>query len=196
MQRKEVDRARDFGLMLEQSRTAAGKSRKFMAQALGRSVATIQNWESGIGEPGYRTLEKWFAACGQDMGRYIMEYHHPGFLEKSSDDDVVKMRDILHWYVNAHFTEEDIRRTYFCIFGKTGSSWREQLNMIVADNHCSMRARVTVAQTVYDNFCMEKARGELVNTDEVMPDLDTLKKAVMDGRKSACDGVDSYATGK
>ena len=70
----DVDRARAFGLMLERSRIDAGKSRKYMAQALGKSINTIQNWESGIGEPGYRTLEKWFDALGLELGRYLMDY--------------------------------------------------------------------------------------------------------------------------
>ena len=34
----ESDRARDFGLMLEKSRTEAGKSRKYMAEKLGKSA--------------------------------------------------------------------------------------------------------------------------------------------------------------
>ena len=189
----EVDKARAFGLMLEKSRTDAGKSRKYMAQALGKSINTIQNWEAGIGEPGYRTLERWFEALGQDFGRYIMEYRHPGiFSDNSSSEDVNALKEKLHRYVDTHFTETDIRRVYFCIFGNTGSSWREQLNMMVANNHCSMRARVNVAQTVYDNFLMESARGELVNLDEIMPDLESLSRVVNNGRKSACDGKDSY----
>lgn len=192
----EADRARAFGLMLEKSRTDAGKSRKYMAQALGKSINTIQNWEAGIGEPGYRTLERWFEALGLDLGRYLMEYKHPGIFTRSTDDDVIGMRRKLHQYVKTHFTDTDIRRAYFCIFGNTGSSWREQLNMVVADNHCSMRARVNVAQTVYDNFLMESARGELVNESEIMPDIESLSKVVENGRRSACDGVDSYFTGK
>ena len=68
--------------------------------------------------------------------------------------------------------------------------------MIVADNHCSMRSRVNVAQTVYDNFLMESARGELVNEGVFMPDIESLSKVVENGRKSACDGVDSYIIGK
>lgn len=31
---------------------------------------------------------------------------------------------------------------------------------------------------------------------EIMPDIESLSKVVENGRKSACDGVDSYITGK
>lgn len=192
----EADRARAFGLMLEKSRTDAGKSRKYMAQALGKSINTIQNWEAGIGEPGYRTLERWFEVLGLNLGRYLVEYKNPGTISHSTDGKVASMREQIHHYVDTYFTDTDIRRAYFCIFGNTGSSWREQLNMIVADNHCSMRSRVNVAQTVYDNFLMESARGELVNEGEIMPDIESLSKVVENGRKSACDGVDSYIIGK
>lgn len=192
----EVDKARAFGLMLEKSRADAGKSRKYMAQALGKSINTIQNWEAGIGEPGYRTLERWFEVLGLNLGRYLVEYNNPGTISHSTDGNIASMREQIHHYVDTYFTDTDIRLAYFCIFGNTGSSWREQLNMIVADNHCSMRSRVNVAQTVYDNFLMESARGELVNEGEIMPDIESLSKVVENGRKSACDGVDSYITGK
>lgn len=190
----ESEKALAFGRMLEKSRIDAGKSRKYMAKALGKSINTIHNWESGIGEPGYRMLEKWFAALGLNMGRYIMEYRWPSmFDDPGTATDVEQLRQKLHQYVDTHFTARDIQQAYFCLFGNTGSSWREQLNMIVADNHCSMRSRVNVAQLVYDNFRMESARGELVNTEGVMPDLESLHRAVSSGRKSACDGMDSYA---
>ena len=56
----EIEKAQNFGNMLAKSRTDAGKTRKQMAQALGKSVTTIQNWESGVGEPGTEHLRSGF----------------------------------------------------------------------------------------------------------------------------------------
>ena len=113
----EADRARAFGLMLEKSRADAGKSRKYMAQALGKSINTIQNWEAGIGEPGYRTLERWFEVLGLNLGRYLVEYNNPGTISHSTDGNIASMREQIHHYVDTYFTDTDIRRAYFCIFG-------------------------------------------------------------------------------
>ena len=72
----DLENAQRFGAMLAKSRTDAGQTQKYMAQALGKSVNTIQNWESGVGEPGYRTLEKWFDALGINMELYILNYKY------------------------------------------------------------------------------------------------------------------------
>lgn len=106
----EIERAQNFGNMLAKSRTDAGKTRKQMAQALGKSVTTIQNWESGIGEPGYRTLEKWFSVLGLNMEKYILSYRYPDkFLTIEKDAEIEKMVDCIHAYINANYTERDIR---------------------------------------------------------------------------------------
>lgn len=189
----EIERTQNFGNMLAKSRTDAGKTRKQMAQALGKSVTTIQNWESGIGEPGYRTLEKWFSVLGLNMEKYILSYRYPDkFLTFDKDTEIEKMVDCIHAYINTNYTERDIRQMAYCMFGDTGSSWHEQLNMLTANNHCSMRSRVNICQAVYDNFLMEKARGELVNEDNIMPDLASLNIALQRGREAACENKNGY----
>ena len=97
----EIERAQNFGNMLAKSRTDAGKTRKQMAQALGKSVTTIQNWESGIGEPGYRTLEKWFSVLGLNMEKYILSYRYPDKFLTVDNTEIEKMVDCIHAYINA-----------------------------------------------------------------------------------------------
>ena len=46
----EAEKSQIFGNMLAKSRNDAGKTQRYMAQALQKSVNTIQNWESGISE--------------------------------------------------------------------------------------------------------------------------------------------------
>lgn len=102
------------------------------------------------------------------------------------------MVDCIHAYINTSYTERDIRQMAYCMFGDTGSSWHEQLNMLTANNHCSMRSRVNICQAVYDNFLMEKARGELANEDNIMPDLASLNIALQRGREAACESKNGY----
>ena len=106
--------------------------------------------------------------------------------------EIEKMVDCIHAYINTSYTERDIRQMAYCMFGDTGSSWHEQLNMLTANNHCSMRSRVNICQAVYDNFLMEKARGELANEDNIMPDLASLNIALQRGREAACESKNGY----
>lgn len=187
----DLENAQRFGAMLAKSRTDAGKTQKYMAQALGKSVNTIQNWESGVGEPGYRTLEKWFDALGINMELYILNYKYRNHFDMQ-DSNIQKIKDCVHTYINNQCSERDIRQLAFCMFGNTGSSFHEQLNMLTANNHCTMRSRVNVCQLIMDNFTMEQAHEELVRSDQVMPDVETLKNALTKGRSAAYAGENGY----
>lgn len=127
------------------------------------------------------------------MEKYILSYRYPDkFLTFDKDTEIEKMVDCIHAYINTNYTERDIRQMAYCMFGDTGSSWHEQLNMLTANNHCSMRSRVNICQAVYDNFLMEKARGELANEDNIMPDLASLNIALQRGREAACESKNGY----
>lgn len=80
----------------------------------------------------------------------------------------------------------------YCMFGKSGSPWHAQMNMLTANNHCTMRSRVNVAQIIIDNFKVEEARGELINTEHVMPDMDALALAADAGRIASYNGANGY----
>ena len=126
------------------------------------------------------------------MEKYILNYRYPDKFLTVDNTEIEKMVDCIHAYINTNYTERDIRQMAYCMFGDTGSSWHEQLNMLTANNHCSMRSRVNICQAVYDNFLMEKARGELVNEDNIMPDLASLNIALQRGREAACESKNGY----
>ena len=126
------------------------------------------------------------------MEKYILSYRYPDKFLTVDNTEIEKMVDCIHAYINTNYTERDIRQMAYCMFGDTGSSWHEQLNMLTANNHCSMRSRVNICQAVYDNFLMEKARGELVNEDNTMPDLASLNIALQRGREAACESKNGY----
>ena len=64
--------------------------------------------------------------------------------------------------------------------------------MITAHNHIPIRARVNVAQMIYDTYQIEKAQGNLVGTDHIMPDEENLLEAIKKGKQSAIDGKNGY----
>ena len=184
--------------MLVKSRMDAGLSQQQLAKALGMSVKTISNWEKGYGAPDAVTQMQWFDVCGLNELPYLLAKNYPEtYANLSVNSDFKEIRAGVIKYIQEISDEQEIRQLAFCIMGNTGSSWKQQLNMLTAHNHCTMRSRVAVAQTVYDNYSIEEIKGELVCTESIKPDMDALKAATNQGRDAIYNGHDGYAfTGK
>lgn len=188
----EAERSQMFGNMLAKSRNDVGKTQRYMAQALQRSVNTIQNWEAGISEPGYRTLEKWFDTLGLNMDSYILEYKYREFTDAIDKTDLDAIKKCIYLYIDTQFSDRDFLQLAYCMFGNTGSSWHEQLNMLTAHNHCTMKSRVNVCRLVLDSYLMEYERGELIGTGQIAPDIETLAVALEKGKRAASGNQNGY----
>lgn len=187
-----LDKAQRFGLMLASARIDAGATQKTMAKALGRSVATIQNWEAGIGCPDYIELEDWFTALGLNMSRYILNYKYPDTFTKIDGSCPIKDIDkALDKYLSLA-SDTFKRQLAFILMGRTGSDPIQQINMLVAHNHTTIRSRSNVAQLVYDNYLYEESRNELICKDNVPPDIEALRQAKNAGKQSAKEGKLGY----
>lgn len=187
-----LEKAQRFGLMLASARIDAGVTQKTMAKSIGKSVATIQNWESGIGCPNYLELENWFSALGLNMSRYILNYKYPDiFTCLDGSCSMEEINKALEKYLSL---SSDVfkRQLAFILMGRTGSDPIEQINMLVAHNHTTIRSRSNVAQLIYDNYCIEQSRSELVCPNNVPPNIESLRKAKNAGKQSACEGKFGY----
>lgn len=184
--------------MLARSRHDAGLSQKQMAKALGKSIKTIQNWESGYGAPDAVTQMQWFDVCGVNELPYLLAKNYPDiYADLTFKSNLEDIKAAVVKYIQDISDEQEIRQLAFCILGNTGSSWKQQLNMLTAHNHCTMRSRVAIAQAVYDNYNIEEIKGELVCTGNIKPDMEALKAATNKGRDAIYNGHDGYAfTGK
>lgn len=180
-----MSRQVDFAFLLAKSRTDAGKTQRQIAKLIGKSVATIQNWEAGLSCPSYLELEDWFEAIGLNMHHYVLQYKYPNLFKDSESDVDVESSLIEFIRMQPH---KHKRQLAFLLFGQTGSDPIQQLNMYTANNHTSMRSRCQVAQLIVDNYRIEEARGELRCTESVMPDIESLLTAIEAGKKSAYTG--------
>lgn len=186
----DVDR---LALTLSKSRIECGKTQKYMAKAIGRSVGTIQNWESGYGAPDLIQTMEWFEILGVNPLRYMLDFVFPDVYDRLNGEVSDELIDqSLRSYFESVATPSEKRKLAYCIFGKSGSSWHCQLEMLTAHNHTSLRSRVNAAQTIMDSYDMEKARGELIGLDHVMPDEELLRNAIKAGKQSVIDGKTGY----
>lgn len=188
-----LKRQEDLAHMLSSARNKCGKSQRYMAKAIGRSVTTIQNWESGIGCPDYLTMQEWFHALGINMLRYLLNHDSPEvYKHLSQSTELNSIEEALIHYIHNIASEEELKQLSFNIFGDTGSSWREQLNMLTMHNHCSFRSRVNVGQLVYDNYRMESATDNLRCKGHVEPNLESFTIALNKGRNCVYNGTKGY----
>ena len=189
-----VEIGENFSIMLKRSREDAEKTKKYMAQAMNRSVKTIENWEQGTAFPTLMTFLEWFEALGLNPMRYVLDFMFPDkykILSETDQDDALE--EALVFYIKNVATVSEKRKLAFNIFGNTGSSWHAQLEMLTAHNHNPLAARVHASQVIYDAFRMAEAEGKLIRTDEAMPDRELLEEAVGKGREAVLNGKNGYS---
>lgn len=185
--------AETLAFVLAKSRTDANQTQKYMAMSLGKSVSTIQNWEAGIGAPNMLDLTEWFHVLGLNPMYYILNILHPDtYRELSVNCSTDQLRQMLIDYFATSASDSEIRKLCYNIFGNTGSSWSAQLDMLTAHNHTTLKSRVMNSWSIYNTYLLEKARGELLCTDRILPDEESLKRAILSGQDSANNKKNGY----
>ena len=191
---KDIKNAEKFATLLAKARLNAGFSQKQMAKLLGRSVSTIQNWESGYVCPSFFDTMDWFEVLGINPMRYLLNYLYPlkyENLNTLSNDiaEIEKTKSALNYYIDNIASDSEILKIAFNVLGETGSSWNSQLDMLTAHNHLPLTHRIFVAQQVLDAFLLAKARNVLNCADQIMPDIEELERAVISAKQSIIEGA-------
>ena len=83
------DRNKRFARIWSLSRSDAGKTQEFMANGLGVSKKTIQNWEKGASAPDLYEGSEWFRVLGTNPMPYYLAFLYPWLFDgiKPEDDD-------------------------------------------------------------------------------------------------------------
>lgn len=183
-----------LALILAKSRLQCDKSQKAMAKALGKSLGTIQNWESGLSIPNLIDMLDWFNVLGLNPLRYVLNFIHAetfGDLQvNKSDEEIDKALDK---YITSIATMSDKRKLAFSIFGSTGSSWSSQLDMICALNHLPIIDRVSIAESIYNLYEMKESLDMLRSTEHIKPDMLKLRSAIDNCKRSVMEGKNEYS---
>ena len=194
MEESRIDRVSRFSKIWWKSRADADKSQEFMALGLGVSKKTVQNWEKGISAPDLFQGSEWFRILGLNPLPYYLAYLYPDlFGDISPDKSDEELALALHHLID-QATPIEKRQLLFLMAGKHGSSWYALLQMFTAHCHTSMQCRVGTARIVLDNYEMQQETGELVCTDNVLPDLDVLRNAIESGKSAAQQKRPGYTT--
>lgn len=187
-----TERTRRFAQIWSLSRTDAGKTQEFMANGLGVSKKTIQNWEKGTSSPDLFEGSEWFRVLGTNPLPYYLAFLYPwlfdGVKPETSDEEV---ENALLFLVK-NMTDMEKRELLYLMAGRHGSPWYSLLQMFTAHCHGSLRSRVTAARTILENYEMDEACGALVCPDNVRPDMRMLRHAVEEGKQSVFNQLSGY----
>lgn len=187
-----IDRIKRFSKIWWQSRADTQKSQEFMALSLGVSKKTIQNWEKGTSAPNLFQGLEWFRALGLNPMPYFLEFLFPEtFGEPNAFENDQDIEQALSILIQQSSSEEK-RELLFAMAGHHGSSWHSLLQMLTAHCHTSMQARVTASRIILENYEMEGEMGILVCPEDIQPNLDVLRSAIMQGKHAAEKGETSY----
>ncbi len=174
-----------FTVLLCKSRNDAGKSQHYMAEGLGVSKKTIQNWEKGVTFPDVVQYADWFKLLGADPLQYLLA-------PENSDDIEERLLEekLITLIRNSSVFEK--RELLYLMAGKHGSEWYSLLQMFTTHCHTTMQSRVAAARLILENYEMEAETKELVLPDEIPPDLSTLHRAISQGKQAAQKKENGY----
>ena len=189
---EQTDRSRRFANIWVTSRADAGKTQAEMADGLGISRKTVQNWESGVTAPDLFTGCEWFRFLGLNPLPYYLAYLFPEFFDGVAKEENDEALSNALMELVSNMTVGEKRQLLYLMAGRHGSPWYSLLQMFTAHCHTSMRSRVNVARAVLDNYEMEAKTGDLVCPDNIGPDLELLQESIEQGKKAAMDRSSAY----
>lgn len=191
MRNIENDR-RNVAIELSKARTKAGLSQQDMAKAMGKSIATIRNWENGYGSPDFPYILKWADLCGENIIQFLIRIINPKAADGLKSSDTQEELESIDFYWRQVATKHMIDEFAYIMTGATGSDWVAQLEMITAYNHCPLRSRINIANEIITNFKLAEAAGTMIEKDKIMPNINLLEHATQEAFEAVLQGKENY----
>lgn len=176
--------------MLCQSRYLSGKSQQYVADRLGLSTKTVQNWESGKSMPDVAQLYDWFNAIQIPPQPYILRLLYPDVDSSKFDDDTEMDKALLKLAQDLPYHEK--RKLLFILEGSHGSSPVSVIDMMVANLQTPLRDRMGVCQTILSNYEIADSLDILTDKNAVRPSVSHLKKALESAITAVIKKQNSY----
>lgn len=179
--------------LLSQARYDAGYSQQQVADALGVSKKTIQNWEDGSVSPSISKVFSFFKAIDrQPMPAFLEMLYEDNFKGISAKDEDERITRALIDIVGA-LPPATKRKLLYCAYGDHGSSALCVLELITAHLQTPLRDRINIANSVRMNYHIAKENGVLAGAEHIQPDVELLDKALSEAYYSVTNNKASYS---
>lgn len=181
----------DTNLMeaLSRVRYESGLSQREIAEQLGVSKKTVQNWEQGINQPPLAMIFDWFRVCGENPVHWLLEYSYPQVfnVDPNSHEEIDRAFEELVEIL----THEDKLALLYLYYGRHGSSPESVMQLFLAHLHNPLKDRISIAIDVATHYRLNKGLDSLVGGEEPSPDLELLDEAIL----SAYDAIANQRKG-
>ena len=181
--------------LLRKLRAEAGYSKNKMAETLGVSFRTYEKFEQGKSAPRVDEFISYFDLFHADALHYVLEFLYPEVYEplNHGNDSADLRRAAIHYTTNVA-SDHAIRKLDYLVFGEHGSNIEAQSEGFLMLDHLPLTMRLTVAVLVDSLYEVASANGLLVNTDRIMPNVETFRDGIEKGRLAVLEGRTSYTT--
>lgn len=182
-----------FAELLRTSREEARMSQQEIAQRLGVSKTTVQNWELSISSPSVMKLAEWFIALGIQPLPYCLRAFYPlefTNIDKANDDELDKALQLLI----RDMPVEQKRKLLYIFYGDHGSSAISVMNMVVAHLKTPLISRIGVASLIVSNYELAAGMGRLVGDKDIAPDMHILTMAIQKAKEAVYSRGRGYTT--
>ena len=169
---------RDLAFLVRNAREQAHLTRQELADKLGISKRTIDNWESGVSRPIADSLLDVYEACNAEIAKAIITADS---YDAESDIEVVRQRVIT--YLRTIADDDMIRQLDYNLLSSHGSIAKAQVNLCTAYNHFNKDDKYDVCRTIIGKYKLKQDLGKLINMGEPLPDIEYLEKVCHDVRE-------------
>lgn len=174
----------------------AGKalSKTKMAELVNVDYKTWRSWESGETTPSIVDFISVFEHCDETLMRPVLNILYPKLYAGSNDPDIEHMRAAAAKFFAEEASDHMVKVWFFLHAGNHGSNLMPQVEEFCAFDHLPMEYRYFIAEQIYVSYMIAMHRGELIATDEVLPDMDIWTQGLKQGQRSAFRKLQSYTT--
>lgn len=187
----DMDLAERISNMFIHSREVSGKSQSYVANKLGVSKSSVQNWEYGVSFPSILTVFKWFDAVDVPIMPYVTYVCHSRLKDLQPTAAIDEKRKHLHRLID-EYPEHTIDELLFMFEGEHGASVAGALDGFTAYLHLPLKTRVSIMQNIGTNYLLHQADDSLISKNKVMPDTEVLHEYVQAGVKASLLGKNTY----
>lgn len=173
------------------SRYKGEKSQEFVAERLGVSRKTVQNWERGTSEPNITQIFEWFRVLGLNPVTFLFDYAFPNEfrnLGSKSEEDVDQMFDTLA----KNLSKDDKLAILFLYTGEHGSSPSSIIQMILAHLHNPLRDRIPIASNILTIYKMNRRMNRIICEEFPLPDENRLERSIQNAIASVVEDAKGY----
>lgn len=146
------------GALIASARTSQNKSQQVMADFLGVSKRTVQNWENGSSSPDIAQVLAWFTVLELSPMPYFIRFMYPTDSLMQSSLTLLEIYNSLRSHLSV-MTDADRLLLLYVLSGNHGSSPHAVISLVA--EHCLLPVdyKIASATTIHQLYNMAVSSG-------------------------------------